>query len=60
VNFLAEEEKQILIRRDEKKPQPLSLTSWQIYGLFFLTLIFIPGAMLVAGVAAYVRRRARR
>lgn len=60
VNFLAEEEKQILIRRDEKKPQPLSLTSWQIYGLFFLTLIFIPGAMLVAGVAAYVRRRSRR
>jgi ABC-type uncharacterized transport system involved in gliding motility auxiliary subunit len=60
VNFLAEEEKQILIRRDEKKPQPLSLTSWQIYGLFFLTLILIPGAMLAAGVAAYVRRRARR
>ncbi len=60
VNFLAEEEKQILIRRDEKKPQPLNLTSWQIYGLFFLTLIFIPGAMLAAGVAAYLRRRARR
>mgnify|MGYP001118828580 CR=1 FL=1 len=60
INFLAEEEKQILIRREDRKAQPLSLTGWQIYGLFFLTLILLPGAMLVAGVVAYVRRRARR
>lgn len=60
LNFLAAEEKQITIRKGDQKAQPLSLSSWQVWGLFLLTLIFIPGAMLGAGVAAYLRRRARR
>ncbi len=60
LNFLAAEEKQITIRKDDRKAQPLNLSGWQVWGLFLLTLIVIPGAMLGAGVAAYLRRRARR
>lgn len=59
VNFLAGEEKQITIRL-EKQAQPLSLTTGQIWILLFTSLVMFPLMMLVAGVWAYRRRRARR
>jgi ABC-type uncharacterized transport system involved in gliding motility auxiliary subunit len=60
VNFLAAEEKQIIIRKGDQKAQPLSLAGWQAWALFLLVLIFMPLAMLGAGVGAYLRRRAQR
>ncbi len=60
VNFLAAEEKQILVRRDEKKAQPLTLKGWQAWFLFLTTMVAMPLIMLVAGVRAYLRRRGRR
>lgn len=59
VNFLAGEEKQITLRQD-RKPQPLTLTAGQVWTLFFTSLVVFPLVMLVAGVWAYRRRRARR
>lgn len=60
VNFLAQEEKQITIRRDDKKPQPLTLTGLQAWAVLLFGLVAAPLVMLGAGVAAYLRRRARR
>jgi ABC-type uncharacterized transport system involved in gliding motility auxiliary subunit len=60
VNFLAEEEKQIIIRKDEQKLEPLTLTTWKTLIIFFISVILLPLAMLTAGVAVYLRRRALR
>lgn len=60
VNFLAEEEKQILVRREEKKAQPLTLKGWQAWFIFLTSVVALPAVMLVAGVQAYLRRRGRR
>ncbi len=60
VNFLAAEEKQIIIRKTDQKLEPLQLTSWQILMIFFISVILLPLAMLAAGVSAYFRRRAQR
>ncbi len=58
VNFLAAEEKQIIIRKDDKKLEPLSLTTWKTLLIFFISVILLPLAMLITGVAVYLRRRA--
>ena len=61
VNFLAEEEKQILVRAQERKSQPLTLTEFTAWGLLILSLVLMPGTMLFLGVRSYLkRRRARR
>ncbi|OGP70262.1 MAG: hypothetical protein A2Z73_05495 [Deltaproteobacteria bacterium RBG_13_60_28] len=60
VNFLAAEEKQILVRREEKKAQPLTLKGWQAWFLFLTSLVALPLIMLGAGVRAYLRRRGGR
>jgi ABC-type uncharacterized transport system involved in gliding motility auxiliary subunit len=60
VNFLAAEEKQIIIRKDETKLEPLTLTGWKTLIIFFISVILLPLAMLSAGVAVYLRRRALR
>ena len=60
VNFLAAEEKQILVRREEKEAQPLTLKGWQDRFLLLTTLVALPLIMLGAGVRAYLRRRGRR
>lgn len=57
MNFLAAEEKQIVVRRDESKAQPLTLKGWQAWGLFLTCLVVLPLIMLGAGVRAYLRRR---
>jgi len=60
MNFLGSEEKQILVRREEKKAQPLTLKGWQAWFLFLTSLAALPLIMLAAGVRAYLRRRGRR
>jgi ABC-type uncharacterized transport system involved in gliding motility auxiliary subunit len=60
VNFLAAEEKMIIIRQDERRAQPLILGRWQIWTLFVTCLVVIPLIMLGGGIWAYRRRRARR
>lgn len=60
VNFLAAEEKQIIIRQPDKKFEPLLLTGWKTWLIFVVSVILLPLAMLTAGAAAYLRRRARR
>ena len=59
VNFLAGEEKQIIIR-EAKKAQPLHLTPTQVWGLLAATLVWAPLVMLVAGVWVFVRKRKAR
>jgi ABC-type uncharacterized transport system involved in gliding motility auxiliary subunit len=60
VNFLAAEEKQIIIRKTDKKFEPLLLTGWTTVVILVISVIILPLAMLTAGVAAYLRRRAHR
>jgi ABC-type uncharacterized transport system involved in gliding motility auxiliary subunit len=60
VNFLSAEEKQIIIRKTSGNLEPLLLTGWKIFIVFFVSVILLPLAMLIAGVAVYVRRRALR
>jgi ABC-type uncharacterized transport system involved in gliding motility auxiliary subunit len=60
VNFLSAEEKQIVIRRDDRTGQPLMLAGWQHWVLFLTALVLAPLGMAGAGVVAYLRRRARR
>jgi ABC-type uncharacterized transport system involved in gliding motility auxiliary subunit len=60
VNFLASEEQQIVIRKDDQKAQPLMLADWQYWVLFLVTMIVAPLVMVGAGIAAYLKRRARR
>lgn len=60
VNFLAAEESQITVRRQEKKSQPLLLSGYQSWVLVLVTLVLLPLAMIAAGINAYFRRRRRR
>ncbi len=60
VNFLASEEKQIVLRKADQKSQPLTLTGLQAWGLFLISVVCLPLLMVGAGLTAYVRRRARR
>lgn len=58
-NFLAKEMKQITLR-EGRKAQLLTLTTWQIWTLFLVSLVWAPVVMLAAGIRAYRRRRGRR
>jgi ABC-type uncharacterized transport system involved in gliding motility auxiliary subunit len=60
MNFLAAEEHQIVVRREESKAQPLTLKGSQAWFLFLTSLVALPLIMLAAGVRAYLRRRGRR
>lgn len=60
VNFLAAEEKQIIIRQDEKQPGTFILTSSQAWALFLVSMVLIPLALAGGGIYAYRRRRALR
>ena len=59
VNFLAAQDTQITLRSTERKMQPLLLTGYQGWGMLLVCLVFIPLAIVIAGVGAYLRRRAR-
>ncbi|MFA5112371.1 MAG: GldG family protein, partial [Desulfobaccales bacterium] len=58
-NFLAQAQEQITVRA-AGKAQLLTLKTGQIWALFLTSLIWAPLVMLVAGIWAYRRRRARR
>jgi ABC-type uncharacterized transport system involved in gliding motility auxiliary subunit len=58
-NFLARAMEQITVR-GAGKAQLLTLKSGQIWALFLASLVGAPLVMLVAGIWAYRRRRARR
>ena len=58
-NFLARAMEQITVR-GAGKAQLLTLKSGQIWALFLACLVGVPLVMLVAGIWAYRRRRARR
>ena len=58
-NFLARAMEQITVR-GAGKAQLLTLKSSQIWALFLTSLAGVPLVMLVAGIWAYRRRRARR
>ena len=60
LNFLAAEEKQIIIRKGGEKLEPLLLTSWKVFAVFLVSVILLPLAMLIAGVAVYLHRRTLR
>ena len=60
MNFLGSEEKQIVVRHEERKAQPLILKGWQGWFLFLTSLVALPLIMLVAGVRAYLRRRGQK
>ena len=58
-NFLARAMEQITVR-GAGKAQLLTLKSGQAWMLFLVTMVGVPLVMLVAGIWAYRRRRARR
>jgi ABC-type uncharacterized transport system involved in gliding motility auxiliary subunit len=58
-NFLARAMEQITVR-GAGKAQLLTLRSGQIWALLLTSLVGVPLVMLVAGIWAYRRRRARR
>ncbi len=58
-NFLAKEMKQITVR-EGGKAQLLTLTTWQVWTLLLVCLVWAPALMLAAGVRSYRRRRGRR
>jgi ABC-type uncharacterized transport system involved in gliding motility auxiliary subunit len=60
VNFLADVGSQITLRSTARKSQPLLLTGYQGWGMLLVCLVFIPLAIILGGVSAYLRRRARR
>ena len=60
VNFLAGEEKQIIIRKDDKKGQLFTLQGYQAWIMFLISLALLPLALAVGGIWAYRRRRALR
>jgi ABC-type uncharacterized transport system involved in gliding motility auxiliary subunit len=60
VNFLAGEEKQIIIRKDDQKGQLFTLQGYQAWIMFLISLALLPLALAVGGIWAYRRRRALR
>ncbi len=58
-NFLAKELQQISVR-EGRKAQLLTLTSYQIWILFLVSLVWAPAVMLALGIRAYRRRRTRK
>jgi ABC-type uncharacterized transport system involved in gliding motility auxiliary subunit len=57
VSWLAEEEGLISIRAKESRAAPIILTSPQSQLVFWLPVVVLPGAIVVAGIAVVVRRR---
>ena len=57
VSWLAEQEDQISIRPKDTKSTPVFLTSQQAQAVFWLPVVILPGAAVVGGIVAVVRRR---
>jgi len=57
VNWLAEEEELISIRPKQLGFNPIHLTRSQARTLFWISVVLLPLAVLIAGVWVYIRRR---
>jgi ABC-type uncharacterized transport system involved in gliding motility auxiliary subunit len=57
VNWLAQQENLIAIRPKEPADRRLTLTANHVTGLFWMSLVLIPAAVLGAGVFSWWRRR---
>jgi hypothetical protein len=57
VSWLAEEENQIAIRPRDTRSTPVFLTASQGQVLFYVPVVVLPLAMIVAGVYAVARKR---
>jgi ABC-type uncharacterized transport system involved in gliding motility auxiliary subunit len=58
VSWLAEEEDQISIRAKDSKSTPVFLSAQQGQAVWLLSVVVLPGLVLVAGIVVTVRRRA--
>ncbi len=59
LSWLAEEENLIAIRPKEARTTPVFLTAAQGQVLFWVPVVLVPLAMVVAGVSAFARKRGR-
>ncbi len=59
LSWLAEEENLIAIRPKESRSTPIFLTAAQGQVLFYVPVVLLPLAMIVAGVVVVVRKRGR-
>jgi ABC-type uncharacterized transport system involved in gliding motility auxiliary subunit len=57
VNWLAQQENMISIRAKEPSDRRLTMTAGQQQLVYWLSLVFIPGLIILAGVQAWWRRR---
>lgn len=57
VNWLAQQENMIAIRAKEPSDRRLTMTASQQQLVYWLSLVFIPGLFILAGVQAWWRRR---
>jgi ABC-type uncharacterized transport system involved in gliding motility auxiliary subunit len=57
INWLAQQENLIAIRPKDTQDRRITLTADQERRLFFLTVLIVPGLILLAGVQTWWRRR---
>ncbi len=57
VNWLASDEDLISIRPKNPEDRPITMSDSQMHGLQFGSLLLLPGAIIVAGVMVWMRRR---
>jgi ABC-type uncharacterized transport system involved in gliding motility auxiliary subunit len=57
VNWLAQQENLISVRPRDPQDRRITLTAGQDRFIFWLTVLIIPGAILLAGVQTWWRRR---
>jgi ABC-type uncharacterized transport system involved in gliding motility auxiliary subunit len=57
INWLAQQENLIAIRPRDPEDRRITLTADQIRRIFFLTVLILPGLVLLAGVQTWWRRR---
>jgi ABC-type uncharacterized transport system involved in gliding motility auxiliary subunit len=57
VNWLAQQENMISIRAKEPSDRRLTMTAGQQQVVYWLSMVFIPGLFILAGVQAWWRRR---
>jgi ABC-type uncharacterized transport system involved in gliding motility auxiliary subunit len=58
VSWLAEEEDLIAIRPKDTRQTPIIMTATQGQVVFWLPVVLLPGAVMLAGIAVLIRRRA--
>jgi len=59
INWLAQQENLIAIRPKEARTTPVFLTATQGYVVFWLPVVVLPVAMIVAGMMALARKRGK-